>query len=88
MNRIASKASLAAAALILASFAGTASATDRQELLASTMHAVGQAIASQGNAALIQIREELRRDLSKRLKPLLPSPQHVAKPAPAVAAKR
>jgi len=84
MNRTA----LIAAALILASFTGTASATDRQELLASTMHVVGRAIASQGNAALIQIREELRRDLTESLKPLLPSPQHVAKPAPAVAAKR
>jgi hypothetical protein len=82
MNRTA----LAAAALILASFAGPASATDRQELVASTMHAVGRAIASQGNAALKQIREELRRDLADSLKPLLPSPDHVARPAPAAPA--
>lgn len=82
MNRTA----LTAAALILASFAGTASASDRQELLAATMHAVGSAIASQGNAALMQIREELRRDLRESLKPLLPAPDRVARPAPAVPA--
>jgi len=82
MNRTAYKASLAAAALTLASFAGTASAGDRQELLASTMHAVGRAIASQGNAALMQIRQELRRDLAESLKPLLPAPDRVATPTP------
>jgi len=78
MNRTA----LTAAALILASFASTASANDRQELLASTMHAVGRAIASQGNAALKQIREELRRDLAESLKPLLPAPDRVANSTP------
>lgn len=48
-------------------------------------NSVGRWIASQGNQALIQIRAELRRDLAESLKPLLPSPDSIAKPAPAAA---
>ena len=38
------------------------------------LHSLGQAIAAQGNIALREVRQELTRNLSESLKPLLPEP--------------
>ena len=82
MNR---NRTLAAAALALCAFTGPASAVERPtELMTATMVAVGHAIASQGNAALIQIRKELKQSALESIKPYLPAPT----PAKAKRAKR
>ncbi len=39
---------------------------------------VGVFIASQGNAALMEIRDELKKDLLKRLEPYLPARDEIA----------
>ena len=79
MNRTATLA----AALALCAFTGPATAAERPtELMAATMAAVGHAIASQGNAALIQIRKDLKQSALESIKPYLPAP------APAATAKR
>lgn len=62
------------AALIVgfsALFPGHAAASSPALQLAST---VGGWIAEQGNEALRQMREELRRDLAQKIEPLLPQP--------------
>ena len=81
MNRT---ATFAAAALALCAFAGPASAAERpNELMTATMQAVGRAIASQGNAALIQIRKELKQSALESIKPYLPAPAPAATAKPA-----
>ncbi|MGH8482191.1 MAG: hypothetical protein ACRES8_07010 [Nevskiaceae bacterium] len=69
MNRTSSLA----AALVLSTLAGTASASD--SLPSRAVSAVGIVIASQGNAALVQIRRELGESARDAMKPFLPAPQ-------------
>jgi hypothetical protein len=85
MNRT---ATLAAAALALCAVTGSTSAGERpNELVHATMRVVGHAIASQGNAALIQIRQELKQSALESIRQyLLPAP--AAPAAPARTAKR
>lgn len=73
-----------AAALVLsfAAFAGPAAA--EESLSSRAASAVGAVIASQGNAALVQIRQELKETLLEQLRPWLPQPageKPVAAPA-------
>jgi hypothetical protein len=70
MNTFA-KATGAALALC---FATAATPVAAESLPARAVTALGLAIATQGDLALIQIREELQRNLLKSLKPLLPAP--------------
>ncbi len=72
------KSTLAAAALALCAFTGTASAADT--LQSRAMSALSVAIASQGNAALIQIREEIRQTALEAIKPFLPEPEKAPQP--------
>jgi hypothetical protein len=60
-----------AAILVLASLSpvANAAAPDSGRQVVSS---VGHWIAEQGNAALRDMREELKRDLKNRLKPLIP----------------
>lgn len=68
-----------AAALLASAFAGPAHAGDAVQ--AATGESVGHAIAEQGNHALQQIREDMRRALDEGLRPQ-PSaaPQRNAQP--------
>ena len=68
-------------AVTLAAIAPAATAADNN-LPARAATSVGLFIASQGNAALAQIREELKRDLLKRLDLYLPSREEVAPDEP------
>lgn len=71
---------VAAAALALG-LAGPAFAED--PVHAATCDSVGRAIAEQGNAALQQIREDLRQSLDGTLRPQPTAvPQHRAQPQP------
>ena len=64
------KSAIAAAAiLVLCSFTGTASADSLQSRVMLTL---GQAIAAQGNAALVQIRRDLKDSALKTIEPFLP----------------
>jgi len=72
------KSTLAAVALALCSFTGTASANDI--LQSRAISALGDAIASQGNAALIQIRQEIRQTALDAVKPFLPAPAKASQP--------
>lgn len=65
------KSTLAAAALVLCSFTGTAAADTLQSRAAVSL---GQAIAAQGNLALIQIRREIKQSALKTIEPFLPAP--------------
>jgi len=79
---------LAAAALALCTFTGTAAANDNLPTRAAS--ALGAAIASQGNAALVQIRQELKESALEAIKPFLPEPkkaQDPEQPAEAPAAR-
>lgn len=67
MNRT---STLAAAALVLCAFSGTASAADSGPGRAMT--ALSVVIANQGNAALVQIRRELAESALDAMKPFLP----------------
>lgn len=85
MNR---KATLAAAAA-LSMFSGVVSATD--SLPSRAVGALSVAIASQGNAALLQIRRELKESAREAMKPFLPNDRRAPaqqSPAPAPAAQR
>jgi hypothetical protein len=79
MNRM---SAIAATALVLCAFTGSASAADPQTKRAVT--ALGMAIAAQGDAALVQIRRELRESALAAMKPFLtevvkaPEPQQLA----------
>lgn len=69
-------------ALALAGATGPAAAADGTGARIATT--VGHWVASQGNAALREIRDDLRKRLPEALKPRLPAPV----PAPAHDAKR
>jgi len=69
---------LAAAALALVAFTGTASAEDT--LSTRAMNALGVAIASQGDAALLQVRQELQQSALEAMKPFLPQPEQAHNP--------
>lgn len=76
MNKI----SLAAAALALAGLTGTASASD--SLPSRAVTAFGVAVASQGDAALAQIRRELAQSALEAMQPFLPKPQKAPEHSP------
>jgi hypothetical protein len=73
------KVTLATAALVLSAFSGLASA-DAPPTRA--VGALGTVIASQGNAALILIKRELKESARQAMKPFLPDPAPAAEPAP------
>ena len=75
-------------ALSCTAFAGTAGA--EESIATRTAVAVGHAIAAQGNAALVEIRRELKDVLLEQIKPLLPQPATEAQPAtpPTATARR
>lgn len=54
------------------------SASAQDPLLTRAATGVGKLIAAQGNAALLEIREELRKDLLNRLRPAVPAPDTAA----------
>lgn len=64
------KTTLAAAALVLSAFSGLASADSPSTRAAATL---GSVIASQGNAALVQIKRELKESALQAMKPFLPA---------------
>lgn len=66
------KSTFAAAALVLCSFAGNAAAADALPSRAAAT--LGQVIATQGNAALLQIRRDLKESALKTIEPFLPQP--------------
>lgn len=66
-----------AAALLSFVMASSAHATPSNPAL-QVASAVGHWIAEQGNAALREIREELRRELEQQIQPLLPTPAQPA----------
>ncbi|MGH8441449.1 MAG: hypothetical protein ACRETF_00945 [Nevskiaceae bacterium] len=75
------KSTLTAAALALCAFTGTATA---DSLPSRAVSALGSAIAAQGNAALIQIRKEVKASALQAIKPLLPeAKQELARKQPA-----
>jgi len=78
----------AAAALVLAGL-GTANAAQAQqaEVANAVVMTVGQWIAAQGNAALIQVREDMKRDALKHVGPYLPQRSDAVKDQDAVAQK-
>jgi hypothetical protein len=79
-NRNTLKAVLAATVLLGIS----ATAHAEESLSHRVATGVGQVIAAQGNAALIQIREELQERLIYTMSPLLPPhPELAGQPAPA-----
>lgn len=63
--------------------AGPAAAEDSYgaRVAAAAASSVGQWIATQGNQALRDIREELRDNLADKIKPFLPAPAEVTPPA-------
>ena len=61
-------------ALALLGAAGPAAAGEPAVTRASVSVAVGHWIAAQGNAALREIRDDLRKHLVENLKPQLPAP--------------
>ncbi len=66
------KSTLAAAAvLVLCSFTGAASADSLQSRAIVTL---GQAIAAQGNVALVQMKRDLKKSALKTIEPFLPKP--------------
>jgi hypothetical protein len=87
MNR---KATLTALALALCSLTGTASANDG--LPTRAVNALGAAVAAQGNAALVQIRRELKESALEAMKPFLPdadkAPEQQPQPASTPTAQR
>ena len=69
------KSTLAAAALVLCSFAGNAgTATAADAMPSRAVATLGQVIAVQGNAALQQIRRDLKKSALKTIEPFLPKP--------------
>ena len=65
------KSTFAAAALVLCTFTGTAAADSLQS---RAVVSLSQAIAAQGNLALIQIRREIKQSALKTIEPFLPAP--------------
>lgn len=73
MNQLTRKTlSTAAILTALLGFQGAAHAQD--SLTQRVVTGVGHVIAAQGNAALVQIRNELGETIEQALKPLLPAP--------------
>ena len=66
---MAHKATLAATVLFLGTFSGLASA---DSLASRAANALSVVIASQGDAALVQIRRELKESALEAMKPFLP----------------
>jgi hypothetical protein len=83
MKRIATNTAVLAAVLVLGSFASTADAAD--SLPARAVSALGVAIAVQGDAALLQIRREIRETAIDAVKPFLPDVQKVVEQQPPAA---
>lgn len=77
-----SKSALLAAALVAFTSMVPASAAT-ETLPERAANALGAVIASQGNAALLEIRRELKETLLQQFKPLLPKPSETAPTAPA-----
>jgi hypothetical protein len=73
------KVTLATAALVLSAFSGLASADSLSTRAAGTLSSV---IASQGNAALVQIKRELKQSALQAMKPFLPDFAPATPPAP------
>ena len=93
MNKLNAKTTLAAVALSLALLSPAAQAEGRQQVRDLT---VGQSIASQGNAALLAIRADIKAAALRAVKPMLPAAARTTKvsvpaagsmPATAAAAK-
>lgn len=75
------------AAAFACSLSGPAFAGDA--VRAATGEPVGRAIAEQGNEALQQIREDMRRSLTEALRPQpTDAPLHSAQPLPALARRQ
>jgi hypothetical protein len=73
------KSILAAAALALCSVTGSAGAGDSMSLMSGrAVSALGVVIAHQGNAALNQIRRDLKESALKTIEPFLPKPSQDA----------
>lgn len=70
-NSMKNRIGVALVALSFTAFAAPAAADD---ITTRTAVAVGQAIAAQGNAALAEIRQEIKDALMEQIKPLLPEP--------------
>ena len=68
------------AALVALAFAAFAAPAAADDITTRTAIAVGQAIAAQGNAALVEIRQELKDALLEQIKPLLPEPAPESRP--------
>lgn len=74
MNQLTRKTlSTVAILTALLGFQGAAHAND--SLTQRVVTGVGQVIAAQGNAALVQIRSELGETIENALKPVLPAPE-------------
>jgi hypothetical protein len=74
--------SVKAAALLALTFAACSPAHAEESMVARAASAVGMVIAAQGNAALVQIRHDVKDSLAEKLKPFLPQAAP-AKPVPA-----
>ena len=73
------KVIFAAAALALSTVSGSAGADTLPTRAAS---ALGMVIATQGNAALVQIKRELKESALQAMKPFLPALAPAPSPAP------
>ena len=72
------------AAAIAAGLLGTGPATAGEESLPSRAASMlGDYIAQQGNAALIQIRKDLKKDLTRTIKPFMPPQTQATSDTPA-----
>jgi hypothetical protein len=76
----------AAAAVVASTLCAPAYAGDA--VRAATGEPVGHAIAEQGNQALQQIREDMRRSLKEAMPPPTDARQHSAQPLPALAPRQ
>jgi hypothetical protein len=72
------KTQMSAALIALTFCAVAAPASAEDNLPTRAASALSAVIASQGNAALVQIREELKDNLRERLAPYLPRPEVAA----------
>lgn len=73
----------ALSALIIASSLLLSPAASAQDPLTRAATGVGKIIAAQGNAALLEIRQEFQKDLLERLRPTVPQPETPAPELPA-----
>ncbi|MDB5967618.1 MAG: hypothetical protein JWQ90_68 [Hydrocarboniphaga sp.] len=64
---------LAHAVLAIALIGGSAGAQAADGMSSRVASGLGRWIAAQGNAALSELSEDLKRDLAERLQPLLPA---------------